>query len=402
MLPSTTPEQRSRFYTDLDSLLAPGFLTHPIVINGVRLHLRSLGAGDLFMLKARTEGGTVAEWRVWAIATSIWMIDGRTVLGHDDAIPFLAGYVRKLPKPAVEILFSILLGLWVRLSSAVDMVEVYCFETISRYKWKTTGGDGLLQTGVPGAEKLGRNAVQRIWHAFNEMEDTKRAEETAWEGYKLVASSNAPKAIRKMDDKDKERRRLESEERQKRLDRLYYHKIGVITAKGEYHGADGSMHRIEGAKSVEDLEDEMRRWVTEDYDLHDRVVAAYKAHIRAKNEQEREDRAQRREALQRKREEMGWESGDFRPQPLIAMTAAQLQLMLQERGAGAGQPGVTFLPNAPNAGRIYEKYVGAAPDAGRLQVVGDRVVDPGANPATDSRTLNDLIKSRNPAFGAGE
>jgi|APSaa5957512622_1039677.scaffolds.fasta_scaffold04640_3 hypothetical protein len=403
MLPKTTPEQRHRLYEDVESLLSPGFLTHPVVIAGVRLQLRSMGPGDLFMLRARGEGGSNHSWRVWMVATSVWMVNGKSLLGRDDAVPFMADYLRALPVGVLADLFSLVLGLFARSQRAQEAIEVYCYESLSRYKWATYGEDRTFEvSGVSGAAALGLNAVQQIWMAFNKMEDSRQSDEQQWEGFKLVASSNAPKAIQKMDTKDKDRRQKEVDQRQRKMDVFFYRRLGLVTEDGSVQGADGSMHRIEGAKTVEDLEDEMRRWVTDDYDLHDKVVAQYKAHIRTKHEQDRQERAERRQALERKREELGWESGDFRPQPLIAMTAAQLSVMLQERGGGPGTPGVTFLPTSPTAGRIYDKYVGEAPDVGRLQVVGDKVVDPGAQSATDERTLNDLIKSRNPAFGAGE
>jgi len=401
MLPKTTPEQRSRFYTDIEGLLSPGFLTHSVVVNGVRLHLRSLGAGDLFMLKARTEGASGREWRVWSVATAIWMIEGRSVLGHDDVIPFLARFIRGLPKVTLEILFSLLLGLWMRVGVAVNSTEVFCFETASRYKWKTVGASGLMNTGVPGANRLGFNAVQRIWVAFNEMEDSRRDDETAWEGFKLVASSNAPKAVKKLDDKDTQRRTETTETRQRQLDLHYYQRLGVVDAKGAVQGTDGSMHRIQGAKTVEDLEEEMRRWVTDDQDLHDQVVADYKARIKANREAEQAERSARRAAIAKKREQMGWEAGDFKPQPLVAMTTQQLQHMLATRGPGRPD-GVSFIPKAPSADRLYSKYVNEGAGAGQLEVVDGKVLDSGANPETDERTLNQLIRGRNPAFGSGE
>ena len=401
MLPTTTPDQRSRFYEDVEALLTPGFLTHSVSVGDVRMHIRSLGTGDLFMLRARTTGGSDEDWRVWAVATAVWMIDGRTVLGHDDVIPFLAGYLRKLPRTALDILFSLVLGLWSRVNDAVNSVEVFCFELASRYKWKTLGGaSGLHHSGVPGAEHLGMNAAQRIWVAFNEMEDTKRSEETAWEGFKLVASSNAPKAIKKMDERDHQRRADDQEARQRRLDLHYYGKLGVVDEKGVVQGTDGSMHRIQGVKTVEDLENEMKRWVTEDHDLHDQVVADYKERIRVQHETEAQEREARRQALQRKREELGWEDGKFRPQPLMAMSAEQLQAMLSQRQMG--RPGVSFIPKSQTTEKLFNKYIGERPDAGNLAVVGGKVVDPSFNPDTDTRTLHQLIKDRNPAFGTGE
>jgi len=400
MLPRTTPEQRERFYDDVENLLTPGFLTHPVSVGGVRLHMRSLGAGDLFMLKARTEGANEHEWRVWAVATSIWMVDGRTVLGHDEAIPFVADYLRKLPRNIIEILFSILLGLWIRVSEAIEIIEVFCFETGSRYKWKTIGQAGIQNSGVPGSDRIGLNTAQRIWVAFNEMEDLKRSEEVSWEGFKLVASSNAPKAITKIDKKDQQRRKDEADDRQRRLDLSYYVKLGVVDKKGKVEGTDGSLHRVSGTKSAEDLEEEMRRWVTDDQDHHDRTVSEYKAHIRVQQEQKRLERDAHRTALDQKREEMGWDSGEFQPRPLVAMTAQQLQAHLAERQVGPA--GVAFIPKADNTDRVYRQHIGLPQDAGKLQVIGGKVVDIESNPTTDQRTLNQLIQGRNPAFGTGE
>jgi len=402
MLPKTTPEQRRKFYEDVEALLNPGFLTHPVVVAGVPMQLRSLGPGDLFMLRARGDGASDHEWRVWVVATSIWMVKGNSVLGQDSVVPFMAEYLRRLPTGVVLSLLSLVLGLFARTRRARQAVETYCYEMESRYVWTTYGrGQPSRFTGVPGAESLGSNQIQQIWIAFNLLEDRRQIEEQQWDGHKLVASSNAPKALKKVDGRDQQRRTEEQERRQKQMDLFYYQRLGVVDDTGEVQGVSGSMHRIQGAKSVEDLEDEMRRWVTEDYDLHDAVVAEYKARIRIQYEQEKQEREARRMALERKRAEMGWETGDFQPQPLVAMTAEQLQQMLSQRNPG--QQGVSFIPKPPNADRLFHKYVGeSATDAGNLQVVDGKVIDVAANPETDARTLNQLIRDRNPAFGAGD
>lgn len=397
MLPKTTHDQRARFYEDVESLLSPGFLTHSVMASGVRFQMRSLNDGDLFMLRARTANASAWEWRCWAVATSIWMINGRSVLGQDHAVPFLADYIRKLPLNVVDILFTQLLGLWMRVGIAIDDAQVYCFETTSRYAWKSNAASNFVKYGVPGAENLGPNAVQRIWVAYNEMEDRKRDDETRWEGFKLVASSNAPKAITKMDKRDKQRREDEFNQREKDLDHFYYKKLRVVSDTGEILAGGGSQ-RIQGPKTVEDLEDEMRRWVTGDADLHDAVVNDYKDRIRQKHEQQRRQREQYRLRLQQKRDEMGWEGADFKPQPLVALTAEQLQATLRQRQGGPA--GVAFIHQAPQEERVFRKYV-KAPDAGGLHVVDGKVVDPKSQSQTDQRTLNELIKGRNPAFGEG-
>jgi len=406
MLPRTTPEQRSRFYDDVETLLSPGFLTHTVVIADVRLQIRTLSPGDLFMLRARASGAASHEWRIWLVASSIWMIDGRSVLGDQSAVPFLAGYLRKLPVNTVNTLFSLVLGLFARTQKAAKAAEVYVYERSSRYRWVTYGQEKSFEApGVPGASQLGINIVQQVWQAFNIYEDQNIEDARQWEGFKLVASSNAPKAIKKMDERDKNKRQESEETRERDLDNFYYISLGVMNPDGgSVTGSDGSMHRIQGVKTVEDLEEDMRRWVTGDADLHDAVIRDYKQQIRDRRAAEAREREERKQFLLDRREEMV-KAGlidEFQPTPLIALTAEQLQNHLMSKGPGH-RPGVTFIPKAPNAGRLYDKHVvGEATTSGALEVRDGKVVDNSANFETDKRTLNELIKGRNPSFGSGD
>ena len=401
-LPKTTVEQRSRFYEDVESMLSPGFLSHQVLVSGVRLQLRSLSNGDLFMLRARTLGCDSREWRVWAIASAIWMINGQMVLGQDTVIPFLADKLRMLPDLVLNILFTTLLGLWVRMGEAISATEFYNYESLSRYKWISQKGQRLT-SGVPGADSLGLNTVQRIWGVFNEMEDTRRTDESSWEGFKLVASSNAPKAITKIDEKDRQRKTSEMEMREKRLDEFYYIQLGVLEPSQDGSGSILSSHRM-ASKSVEDLEEEMRRWVTGDGDIHDRTVEAYKENIRARHEAEEAVKASQRAALEaeRARQYREAEEDSFQPKPLLALTGEQLQRMLQDRGS-QGMPGVSFIPKAPQAEKLYARHIAQnAVSTGNLRVADGRVVDPEFQPDTDIRTLNELIQQRKPSFGTGD
>ena len=404
MLPKTTAEQRSQFYGDVETLLSPGFLTHPVRVAGVRFQLRSLAPGDLFMLRARAEGATHTEWRIWMLASSIWLVDGISVLGQDSAVPVFARYLRHLPEKAISTMFSVLLGLFSRSQRSVQAALAYCYETESRYKWATYGKERTGNTsGVTGAEKLGLNSVQQIWLAFNQYEDARLLGDQQWEGFKLVASSNSPKALKKLDDRDRQRHQEEQDRRERVLDTFFYEKIGVLKPAVRGAAGLGSSHRL-ASKSVEDLEDEMRRWVTGDADVHDQTVMAYKSHIRDQREKERAEMASRRQALAVERARLEAEAAEegYRPQPLMALTGEQLHRMLQDKGP-LSRPGMTFIPTAPSAERLYDKYVAeGAETSGNLQVAGTKVFDPQADPETDARTLNQLIRERNPSFGSGD
>jgi hypothetical protein len=64
---------------------------------------------------------------------------------------------------------------------------------------------------------------------------------------------------------------------------------------------------------------------------------------------------------------------------------------------------MSFIPEAPHGDRLYDKYLKeGAIVAGNLSVKEDKVLDAQASPEVDARTLNHLIKSRNPAFRSEE
>lgn len=404
MLPKTTATQRASLYEDVEHLLSPGFLTQPIAVNGISLHLRSLCPGDLFMLGSRTAGVSEEDWHLWAVASSIWMIDGVSVLGKDESVPYLRAFLRdKLRRSVLDLLFYQLLGLFARVDKAVEGVQIYCFEQLSRYRWLTSQRGVNLGQGVPGGHHLGVNAVQGIWMAFNEVEDQHHLDEHQWEGFKFIASTNAPKAVKKIDASDKQRRQSEEARRQAALDRYYYYLKGVIDERGYKRDVEaGRMgSRVDGPKSVDDLEDEMRRWVSGEKDEHDRIVDAYKEGIREQQRQAREERERRRQAIQAERERMEQEAPMRGPQPLMGLTAEQLQRVLAERQPGPST--VKWLSEGPPRDQyLHDKWLAPPESAGQLQVQGGRLVAPGANPEQDLRRLSELVNQRRVTFGGGD
>lgn len=403
MLPHTTSTQRLSLYTDVESLLSPGFLTHVVEANGVYLHLRSLCPGDIFMLRARAIRGTPDEWRIWTVASSIWMIDGVSVLGQDHAIPFLAKYLRdNIHKQLIDTMFHLVLGLFVRVDKAVDAAEPYCYENTARYRWKSSKQGSDLTAGVTGGERLGRNLIQGIWAVFNEVEDQRLVEESAWEGFKLVASSNSPKAVKKIDEGDRRRRQDEQARRQSILDRFFYYSKGLIDEDG-YHKdkeRDGLGARISGPKTVEDLEGEMRRWVTGEDDEHDRIVESYKQQITARQEAAQAEREARRIVLMEMREQQEQLEATQGPRPLVGLTVDQLQQVLRDRGHGV--PGTKWVAEGPPGGqaqRLYDMYLAHELKKGALRAEGDRVV---GSVVDNELALQTLVKDRQVAFGGGE
>lgn len=217
----STTEQRIPYYADIEALISTGFLSYSVPVNGVTLSLRSLGPGDLFLLKTRLTRAEGDDWLCWFIASSVWMVDGILVLNEPHAIQPIFRQVRRLPRKAKFILFSLVSGLLMRQSRAVDWVEPYCYENISRFRWKSFKTASVhVHSGIPGLEALGTNHVQRMWTFYNEIEDQRIAEESVWDGFKLVASASQPKGIKKIDEHDKELWKKEKERRQEVLDRF--------------------------------------------------------------------------------------------------------------------------------------------------------------------------------------
>ena len=368
-LPLTTPEQRSSLYEDLETLLDFGFLSYTLSINGVMFSFRSLTPGDQFVLRHRTHGTKERpeEFRTQIVAASIWMVDGYNLLGETNVVPKLANVIRGLPGNARIILFNVVLRLFDRVSKAVDAVESYAYEKASRYKWRTMGGQSFgTHTGVPGVPTIGTNYAQRMWTFFNTMEDQRVADDSLWEGFKLTASAQAPKGVKKIDARDKQQRQLEIDRRQGIFDRFFYTAKGVIKPIDRKNRSAATEGPHMGPKTADDLAEEMRRWVAGEDDWHDAIVTSYKQQVSAQHEQHKAEAAERAAALAAVREE---ESD--RPQVMVAYTADQLAEILRERNPGPA--GVRVVDGGINMVRdhLYEKYIGRAADPGALRVMPD-------------------------------
>lgn len=390
-LPQTTPEQRSPLYEDVETLLEYGFLSYSMTIAGVSISIRSLNPGDRFILKHRVHGIEGADWRSVAISSSMWMIDGYNLLGEPNVAPIINKTIRSLPDNARAILFNAVTSLLDRVSKAVDAVESYAYEKSSRYKWRTMGGQSFSShTGVHGDRSMGTNHVQRMWTFYNIIEDTRVADDNMWEGFKLTASAQAPKGVKKIDARDKQQRQMEQDRRQNVQDQFYYVCKGVI--KPREHGGTKTNGGIHGPKTADDLVEEMQRWVSGDEDWHDQIVTEYKQQIADAYEKHKAEAAARVAAFEAMREE---ESDT--PQVMVGYTAEQLNEILKDRNYGP--PGVRNMGSDFGTTRdnIYTRYMGNTPDSGALRVANGKVVI-ASDEAPAAESLNDQIANRNVNF----
>jgi len=392
-LPKTTFEQRAPLYEDVEALISPGFLTHNITASSVQLAIRSLGPGDLFLLRSRLGYGSDNDWQSWALASAIWMVDGIVLLGTPNVPVRLVQLLRGLPVGAREKLFSVLSVLFDRQTRATQAVEAFCYEATSRFLWKTHGGHHpASQAGVPGIESLGTNNIQRMWTFFNEVEDQRVKDETLWEGFKLSASAQSPKGVKKIDQRDKQLHQQELDRRRALQDRFYYLAKGLIKPDGTTK--DGKpIPKLRG-KSADELADEMYRWVTGQEDEHDRIVNEYKHRVVQRYENEKKAREARLRQLRAQQDREGLLD---QPLPLVGYTPEQLQDLL--KGRGIGPPGVKTIHEGPQGSQeyLYNKYLEKAPDSGALKPQGGKLI-----PVQEGADLTEALAARRVPFRTEE
>lgn len=364
-------------------MLTPGFLAHKLGVGPVTLSVRNLGPNDFFMLQHRVPAAaTERDWKQWIVATCVWMINGQLTLGHANAPVLLHHAISGLPKGVLDVLYHTVLGLSNRKDKAIEAIEAFCLEASSRALWKQLGQGGFPRdsfSGVPGAEKLGSNVVQRLWTVYNEFEDQRIVELSVWAQSKFMVSPHAPKGIKSLDAKDRQQFETEKADKQRVLDRFFYTAIGL-------YGEDGKKLKefdlVQQASTPEELEDEMKRWLAGDMDAHDRVVTEYKAKIVAKKEAGRQERQQRLAAARERAQEAG---EDTEAMSLIGYAPEQVRAVLEQRRGGR-PAGAQFIADGKHD-YVYEKYLSEAAEKGPLRVVDGQIEQIDSDPDAINRQL---------------
>lgn len=293
-LPATTYESRKIFYKDIEDLLFYDFLSHPVYLGEDHvIHLRSLSQLDFFLLdKSITKRSLERDWKQTALACSIWNVDGVSLLEFPQQTIVrkkVKDLLKKVPNRIIERLFSVLLGLLNRANTALVDIDYFCKEHVSRLFW--------LQQQETLKRSSNLNSVQKIWMYFNHYESLKEKDESLWEFSKFVASASNPDGVKKTQEIDRTRKENETSKKETLLDFFYYKKIGL--AKEDEYKPYSEKHGIRGANTVEELEDEYRRWVMGEKDQHDTIVEQYKEQIRMQYEEEKKRREQEFQELQK-------------------------------------------------------------------------------------------------------
>lgn len=280
--PSTSAE-RSHLYEDVRKLLYPGFLTHAVKINGTCLTFRTLLPADIFHLSEADEPEIFGDESVWKqrgsrlLISALWALDGSPLWD----LPKPAK--RRLRRALGDLPGSALLGLLVATNSllgreqkAVNSLEPFLYEEESRFLWKGLGMKYLEGQGVL-PRPMGYNPVQRLWARYNQNEDERERTRKEWSFTKFITSPHAPKEIGRINKSEQSDEQELLDARQACLDSFYYKSKGVSLNVPKKRIGDAE---LKSASTVEELEDEMRRWILGEKDEHDLIIDAYKEKIR--------------------------------------------------------------------------------------------------------------------------
>lgn len=367
LLPETTWELRAPLYADVEELIFPGFLSHHVRVKGAQLVFRSLAQGDLTLLRARTHGLDDYGWKLWLVASSLWMMNGVCLLDQPQRAPWFRKFLGQIPRTALDVLSGVVLGLFNRQNNAIEAVEAYCYEDRTRHLWRMFHSQHPSKhTGIPGIKHVGSNFIQRMWISFNQIEDERLQEKNQWEGFKMVASTMAHKWIQQVNTKERESWDKELRRRRAACDLWYYRSIGLLAkeepSKKTHRG------RYQDSKSPTDLSEEMRMWVEGEQDVHDKVVQDYKDKITAVREAQKQAQRDYSQMI-RETTEANFDHLPTRTN-IVGYTPDQLHQIISQRPGGAGAAGVRFIPMGESEHQedVYERWVGRGATPGPLKV----------------------------------
>lgn len=386
VLPPTTYEQRQSLYTDLIALITTGFISHKCRLGESTISLRNLCPSDNIFLKNCTNATDDLEWMLWTISRSVWMIDGFIFLGEKNYAFYVYQQIKNLPPSIVKRIFKLVVSLTKKVNEQFEKIEAYYYEDSSRNLWAqirhlTLPNDKV--SGILGSENLGINLAQRIWVSLNTYRDEILTERKSWNNAKFIASASAPKGVDKINKKEQSSIEREEHRKKRYLDEFYYRQTGVITDEKD---SPTSKKVVRSASTPDELEEEMRKWVSGENDEHDLIVLSYKNKIKEKHKKELLERQQRLADVQKELEEEGEETISI--SPLIGYTNDQLKELLMKKGhspSGKKIPTVMYQDQSIN---LYNKHVDQNAGAGKLKVRDGKIVVKGS----DNSLMEDLSK----------
>jgi len=388
--PITTFEERRPFYEDIDQLISPGFLSTTVVINKVRVCIRSPLKADPFLIRNRVRtsverGSRVVDWKIWTLATCTWMINGYCLLEERNYEVEMYKAYRILPTETLDYLFSKYMGLYNRTFKALRGLEAYTFEELSRRKWSALNNSLPSEerfTGVPGSSRLGLNVVQEIWTALNKYEDSRVDFRRHWYQTRAVMSTHiSSKDYKKMASKDDSDDRIRDEDRQRTKDLFYYRCLGSLGWDEDFNAVPTTFSIR--PKSVSDLQTEMYNWVSGIKDEHDIIIDKVKQDIRDKKEAEQRQLQEKIESARRKY-----------LSPRGSKPVAYSREQMQEKFLKSQQRTKGVIPDYADDGHedfVYNKFLKNEPTSANLVPIDGQLLDKREIPELQDKISNRKI-----------
>lgn len=382
--------ERTAMYDDLVRLLVPGFLTCSIEQDGHRFTLRSLSQGDLQYLRQFVRDDD-HSWRVHLAAHSLWMVDGLPFLGNPFSHRVAYDLILRSNRPLLWAMLGAAYGFFSRMREANRYLEAYLYEDDSRRLWKNTGS-GLYSlqkmASIPGVESLGMNQWQTSWVAWNRLEDERDHQEYLWSNTKVLVSLQSHKGYESLNNRDRQRHQTE-EERRVAVQERAAHRFQY--GDPEEDPTKPPAETVRRARTNDELEDEMRRWVAGELDWHDQIVENYKNRIR----EQQEERERQKEAimaeLRAQREQQERDLGV--PKPVLrGITPEEMARIRQE----SPTTGAKHIVEADPVSRTFNRYLRPDVQPGNLSVdAAGRIVEkPPTIPEREGGSLSDQVASR--------
>jgi hypothetical protein len=328
-------------------------------------------------------------WKSWTLAAAIWMVDGQVLLGDQSAVYRMYELMQSVPRHVRDDLFSVFTGLMNRVDISLERLEAFMYESESRYLWKSEGRRIFDATVIPGMTSLGMNPVQKVWTYFNDIEDAQEHRKHEWAIAKFNMSAHAPKGIKKLNDSDQKHEQTEKVRRQRVMDTMFYKASGAIQdSEDPKKSLVGPIHSLQTVNTVEEMEEEMRKWVAGDHDFHDKVVLATKARIRQKRQEEEEAQLRRIREVREAMDQEGIDEPAF--SPLMGEHREKALARLSRRKVA------TVYDNSSH-NSAYEKYIKNNPEVGALSVEGDRLVVNSESQIPHEEILAAMSRPEDPA-----
>lgn len=380
---------RTAMYGDLVQILSPGFLSASIEQGGHRFTLRSLSYNDLQYLRRFVQDDD-PSWKIHVIAHSLWMMDGIPFLDSPFSHRVAYDCLSRSNRPLVRAMVGTVYGFFTRMREANNYLEAYLYEDESRRFWKNLGG-GLYplhrMTSVPGVETLGLNSTQSSWISWNRIEDERDHQEYLWSNTKVLVSLQSHKGYDSLNNRDRQRQQTEEERRasviEKAERRFFY-------GEQEEDSNAPPSETVRKARTNDELEEEMRRWISGELDWHDQIVEDYKNRIR----EQQEERERQKEAIMSElRAQRAKQEQDIGvPKPVLRGITPEEMARVQREAPASG---AKFVVEADPAARNFNRFLRPTVQAGNLSVDNaGRIVEKPPEVPEREVSLSDQVASR--------